>query len=282
MSKFIKRQTHTATLTGDETPALQVWYTGTAAATFVWNATKFQFLEDASLDTSVNTGGTTDGEITDAEAATLGAVVALINADTDGHWHARLVAADTGADTTDLLAVTSSAVTANGIASGGGAVKGCVAWDHTDLGAAIFCGCIGPEMDDSLNMAARCSASGLRNRRRDINDDDVAEVGAVIDTTARIYQITATLGDAGPTGPCKLLVYSLAQGDTLASGTLVATLPTFTNDTEATVTYEPPADLRSDYGERLVVLATDGASFDNLTVQIVGAYGDPGELASSF
>lgn len=274
--KLYKQQNQQTTLAGDECPALLIWYTGPGAATFTWNATKFTFNVDAAADTSVNTGGTVDGEITDAEAATLGAVVDLINADSDGYWHARLVGAFRDDDTTDLKEVTSSAVTANGIATGNGAKLGCVCWDTDDLDAGPRIACFGPEADDSLAGAARLSA-GNPYRNRDIADDDLETI-APLKTMARLTRLKATLGDGG-TGPLTIAVYSAAQGDTAATARLLYSR-TFTEDTQAIEEFNPPAELQSDFGERLVVVASSGAAFDAVNVVAVGGYGDPGELAA--
>ena len=219
-----------------------------------------------------------DGEITDVEAATLGAVVTLINADTDGYWHARIVSGFTDSDTSDLLEVTSVAVTENGITSGTGAKNGGICWDVSDLVDDPFVGSIGPEMDTDLPAAARVSASNVRNNR-DVLDSGFGSGLAVMETVARLYGYTITAGN-GSGSSIYVNVYSAKQSDTRATATLLYTSEALTEDTllDKTNKFPPPTEIQSKQGERLVLSLLSGTQLDALQCQFMGAYGDPGQI----
>jgi len=282
LAKTIKQQNpYISALTGDEAVAMLIWNTGPDGGQVIWNATKFTFYDASTgtdLDTSLNTGGTADGEITDAEAATLGAVVDLINADTDGYWHARILSGFRDSDTSDLLAVTVSVVGPNGIASGGGALKGGVAWDLSDLGAVPYIACIGPEMDTDLPGAGRVSTSNVRNRR-DVLDDGFGAGLAVLETVARLYGFSITTGN-GAQSTVTLNVYSANQATAGAATATLLYSVALTDDTlmDKTTTFAPPADIQSKLGERLVIMLTSSHANDNLRFQAIGSYGDPGQI----
>lgn len=273
---LVKQLNQRVTLTGDEEVAVNVWYTGAARGEITWDATKFSFEEDDSLDASVNTGGTTAGEITDAEAATLGAVVDAINGDTDGNWHANIAAGFRDSDTSDLLAITETTVTRDGIQGATGAVKKGVGWDQSDLSTDLFVACIGAEADNNTGGAGRASESNIR-RQRDVGEtatfgDDLNP----LDTMGRVYQFLATVGSA--TGVMGITIYSAKQSDDLSDAAVLYNVA-LAEDTEKDVKFTPPADLQAAFGERIVVVIDSDVAFDAVDVRVIGAYGEPGPLA---
>lgn len=279
-----KQQQFTCTLTGDQGVALLIWINpnifgaGAVAEITVSSAALFTFQINGVDDVRVNPGGLNAGQIADAEAATLGAVRDLINATsaTSG-WGARLASSFADGDTTDILPITETTVTENGIAAGTGARLGGVGFDYSDLSTIIQLCSFGRESDVQVSSAARSQVSNIR-KTRDIDDGTFSDALVVLDGVARLFKTRGVLGDAG-TGPLTITAYAATQSQTRAQARVLWTR-TYTEDTQAIDDFPPPADLVTLSGERMIIECSSGAALDAINCTFIGGYGDAGNLPS--
>lgn len=280
MSVGYKQQQFQATQAGDQACCVLIWYTGAGVAQItITDTPAFTFTLNSVADARVNG----DGTISDAQAPTLGALVDLINASTGSDWHAALCAAFRDGDTTDIKPITISTVTANGIQGANGAVLGGIGWDFEEEDATPFdvqVMCFGPESDtDLIDMGARQSASNTRQTR------DIADVGFGLglrpsDKIARLFRLLFTLGN-GSAGAISISVYAALQSTATAAAARLLYQYTATEDTQAELLFNPPADLQTRPGERIVIQCNAAsAEFDALTVFGVGGYGPAGNIVS--
>lgn len=281
-----KQQQFLATQAGDQACAVLVWYTGTAAATItVSDVPLFTFQVGGVDDATVNPLGVTPGRITDAEAATLGALVDLINATSNtSHWHASLCAAFRDGDTTDVKPITIIAVDRTGITGATGAVLGGIGWDFEEADATPFdvqVMCFGRESDtDIIDCGARQQASNTR-KTRDKADANFGESLIPSDMIARLFRLVFTLGNASGAGGITVNVYAALQSTASAAAARLLYSYTATEDTQAELLFDPPVDLQTRAGERIVIgLVVGTTELDNMTVFGVGGYGPAGNLIS--
>ena len=268
-----------ATQTGDEPTALRVWNTNNAGAyTLEWDDSKFIFKKDAALDTLVNPdSGTTAGEITDAEAATIGAFADLVNANSStSFWHAAIVDSLRAYDTTDIDTLAETAVTRDGVD---------LKWDVSELNIYVLCmgqegltlavGGEAPARQSTVNDNAGREPSASPTSLPALLTSEAADNVLRPARVGRLSKITSNLTSAGT---ILLSVYDASQS---ADGDPIQTRVQTTSATEQTWTFGAN-ELVSSCGRRLVIAATgSGATALSAgTLQLLGTVGAPGQAAS--
>ena len=268
-----------ATQTGDEPTALRVWNTNNAAAyTLEWDDSKFIFKKDASLDVLVNPDSqTTAGEILDAEAATIGELNDLINADSaTSFWFAAIVDSLRAYDTTDLDTLSETAVTRDGVD---------LKWDVSELNIYVLCmgqeglslavGNEAPARQSSLNDNAGREPSASPTSLPALLTSEAADNVLRQARVGRLSKITSNITSAGT---ITLSVYNASQAE---DGDPTQTRVQKTSAVEQTWEFIAN-ELESTAGRRLVIAAT-GSGATTLsagTLQLLGTVGAPGQVAS--
>ncbi len=266
IEKYQKRQ---ATLAGDEPVAFRVAYLGAGAATITIAAGAYTFQVGGANDVSVNPTGATPGVIGAAEATSVGAVVDLINADTDGKWKAWLVDSRRADLDTNIKALGATAVTAIGTD---------VVWDVSAAKAGILC--IGSEAEPSAfgNAASRCNAATssaatqphITGTTLPLIPTRSPNAEKRYNRVSRIRRIIVNAGtDDASTSTVK--VYRSTQ----SADVLLVALTPVADATDTIFTFGGNLALVSEPGERLVV-AVESTHMDALTMTVEGDFGFAG------
>jgi len=264
-------QTFATTLAGDESVAILIWYNGTASAATVESAAATMVLTEGGAASAHSDGATAAGTITYSEttANTMQKLADLIET-VDG-WHAQLVAALPGDNSTNML-ITASQSCAT---AAGAEIKN----DHGDAAAVRVC--IGPEAQstqgDGSSMPAAARTSGGNLSAVDAGDIHTqvnagyAHDVAASDTLSEIIYATFTGSNGTNNSTPSMAFYSISKGGVQ---TQVHPSVVGVDGTESVIDRTAPnMAIRGKMGQRLVA-SMDIASADVLATQITGHYGD--------
>lgn len=267
---FIKQDLF-ATLSGNEGVAAVLYYIGTGAATYVGTSTTMTFT-DTAAGAVLPADGTTGGGVLTFSVSTvnlMGKVAAVINASSG--FRIKLAASLQSNVPTALLAVSSIAVTLSGLN---------LKWNQTTNKQLILA--FGPEGDvnlDAYTASSRTSKSFLNDYRDPLLLLSAAKsIGRPFpfDTVSRLFRTVFSLGKSGGGAVPVMTVYDSNQ----TTDTQVFSLATtdLTVD-DTTNTLNPPAEIQSTPGNRLVIVLISGSDTPTAAnLEIHGGYGEPGLL----
>lgn len=263
-----------ATLAGDQGVACLIYYIGNGTTiTVEVTSTAMIFIETGATGSPSlpNDGTSAAGTLTFSVATvdTMGELKNVINASTN--FRCVLASSIQTSVSANLLIMAATACTVAGIN---------IFWDQGDNDALLLA--FGPEGDVNLDLvfaASRVSKSTLLDYRDPMYRASTLKlIGRPFpfDTVSRLFRYVFSGGNAGANETPTLTIYDSSQTADTAIWTSATTNLTVVDSTS---TFNPPAELTSTPGNRLVaVLTSPVGTFTASNLEIHGGYGEPGLL----